>query len=248
MMLGRFRPVAVPLLLLFLSLSMFSQKAEQAFTIVAFGDSITAERNGVVTYSTLLSQELKAKKGKVNVVNAGIGGNTTAHARERFEKDVLSHKPGLVIVQFGNNDAAIDVWKDPPAQAPRVMLEDYESNLVWMITKLKEQKAKVILVTPLPTRWAAKIKELYGKPPYDPNDPDGFNLFNRRYADSVRKIGERMNVKVVDLFQKYYDLDRAGERSMDDLLPDGLHPNSEGHRIEADMLLDVIRKMKLGVK
>ncbi len=228
---------------------MFSQKGENTFTIVSFGDSITAPRAGVVTYSDLLRQELKPKNGKLlDVVNAGIGGNTTQHARERFEKDVLSRKPDLVIMQFGSNDAAVDVWKNPPADRPRVSLEDYEKNLEWMITKIQEQKGKVILVTPPPSRWTEKLKEMYGKPPYAPNDPNGFNYLKEKYIDKMKEVGARKKVSVIDLYSRYFEFEKAEKRPMDELYVDGLHPNSEGHRIEADMLLDTIRKMKLGIR
>ena len=49
------------------------------------------------------------------MINRGVPGNTTSQARARFAADVLDNHPDLVIIQLGANDAAIDVWKDPPA-------------------------------------------------------------------------------------------------------------------------------------
>ena len=43
------------------------------------------------------------------IINAGIGGHNTENARARLQKDVLSKNPDVVIIQFGINDAAIDV-------------------------------------------------------------------------------------------------------------------------------------------
>ena len=45
--------------------------------------------------------------GDAWIVNAGAGSNTTEHGRRRFQSDVLAHKPALVIIQFGINDAAV---------------------------------------------------------------------------------------------------------------------------------------------
>lgn len=84
------------------------------YTIVAFGDSTTAPRGNLVVYSTLLQSELFAQGQPIRVVNSGVGGNTTEVARDRFERDVLAYQPDLVVVQFGINDSAVDVWKKPP--------------------------------------------------------------------------------------------------------------------------------------
>lgn len=50
--------------------------------IVAFGDSTTAPRHGVITYSQILRQKLHA-----TVINAGVPGDTTERARKRFDYD-----------------------------------------------------------------------------------------------------------------------------------------------------------------
>lgn len=238
--------IGVLITFVLMSLATFSQATEsKKVTIVAFGDSITAPRKGVVTYSDVLRETFKQKN--VEVINAGIGGNTTEHAKKRFEKDVLTHSPDLVIIQFGNNDTAVDVWKDPPATSPRVSLTDYIKNLSEMIATLKARNAKVILVTPLPTRWTEKLKGMYGKPPYDPNDPDGFNFLKKEYIAGLRKVGKQNRVPIVDLYSAYYRYARKTGRPMDKLFTDGMHPNDQGQRIEADLLLREIKKLKLGI-
>jgi len=218
----------------------------QQKTIVAFGDSITAPRKNVVTYSDLIRKEVEKKALDVKVVNSGVPGNTTAIAKERFEKDVLAHKPDFVIIQFGTNDAAIDVWKDPPATVSRVHIDVYEQNLRGFITQLKKMGAQVILVTPAPTRWADKLREMYGKPPYDPKDPDGFNIILKDYVQRAREVAKSEKVVLVDLFTAFYKYHEVKGQTMDDLFLDGLHPNSKGQEIEAALLLKKLKKMKVG--
>ncbi len=87
--------------------------------IVAFGDSTTAPRGNLKVYADILRDELTG----VQVINAGVGGNTTSMARLRFEADVLTHAPDLVLIQFGINDSAIDVSRG--AAQPRVSRETY---------------------------------------------------------------------------------------------------------------------------
>jgi lysophospholipase L1-like esterase len=234
-----------PLLIIFTSIIMSVDVIAQQ-TIVAFGDSITAPRKGVVTYSDLLRNEFARKKTEIKVINSGVPGNTTVNGKERFEKDVLAHKPNLVIIQFGTNDAAVDVWKTPPATEPRVAIDVYEQNLRGFITTLKSQGAKVILVTPPPMRWTEKMKGMYGRPPYNPEDPDGFNIILKDYVKVIRRIAAKEKVKLVDLFSEFYKYHKAPGQKMEDLFLDGSHPNSAGHQIEANLLLREIRKMKLG--
>lgn len=103
-------------------------------TIVAFGDSITAFTGWVGM--------LKGELG-TNVINAGIGGNTTNHAMARFEKDVLAYDPDVVILNFGMNDQAIVM----ASGQNNVSLETYEKNYRYFIEELQKNGTRVILVT-----------------------------------------------------------------------------------------------------
>lgn len=218
----------------------------QELTVVAFGDSTTAPRKNVVTYSDVMRDEFKNRNLAIKVINSGVPGNTTAIAKERFEKDVLAYKPNLVIIQFGTNDAAVDVWKTPPEDKSRVAIDVYEQNLRGFIAAVKAQGAKIILVTPAPTRWTDKLKEMYGKPPYKRDDPDGFNVILKDYVQRMRDVAAKEKVVLVDLNKAYYKYHRTKGQTMDDLFLDGLHPNTKGQQIEADLLLEKIKKLKMG--
>jgi lysophospholipase L1-like esterase len=198
-------------------------------TIAAFGDSTTAPRGSLVVYSTILQEELR----NVRVINAGVGSNTTEMARTRFENDVLAHEPDVVTIQFGINDAAVDVWKKPPATKPRVPAERYEANLRHFVETLRARGARVILMTPNPVRWTPKLKEMYGKPPYQPDAPDGFNALLDGYADIVRKVARETGALLVDAGEAFAARGKKPGVSVDGLLPDGMHPNDHGQRLVA---------------
>lgn len=206
------------------------------FTIVAFGDSTTAPRGALTVYARLLQDELTAKGRALLVVNAGVGGNTTEMARARFEKDVLARNPDLAIVQFGINDAAVDVWKKPPATQPRVDLPRYESNLREFVVRLKSAGVRVIVMTPNPLRWTPKLKEMYGRAPYSPDDPDGFNVLLKDYSEAARRVAREEQAALVDIFQAFLDYGTKSGQAVDDLLLDGMHPNEKGHRLIAEAL------------
>lgn len=214
-----------------------AQPAEKPFTLVAFGDSTTAPRGSLAVYATHLQEQLVAGTRPLNVINAGVGGNTTAMARTRFEKEVLARQPDLVVIQFGINDAAVDVWKKPPATEPRVPLAAFENNLREFCTTLKGRGARVVLMTPNPLRWTPKLKELYGRPPYHADEADGFNVLLRDYAGVVRKLAREENVELVDVFEAFVAHGQQMDRSVDELLLDGMHPNERGQSLVAELLV-----------
>lgn len=204
--------------------------------IVAFGSSTTAPRGSLIIYPMIVEWELSDEGRNVTMINSGHGGDNTNTAAARFERDVLAHEPDLVIIQFGINDSAIDVWKN--VTVPRVPIDDYEANIEGFVTALKERGSRVILMTPNPLRWTHKLKELYGKPPYDADDPDGFNLLLTDYAERVQQLAARNEVPLVDSFTLFAEDE---QHTVDELLLDGMHPNDAGHAIEADALLKLIR-------
>jgi lysophospholipase L1-like esterase len=236
-----------------------SAHADALPTLVAFGDSTTAPRGNLVIYANLLQQQLPGTR----VINAGVGGNSTALARKRFEQDVLAHDPALVIIQFGINDAAVDVWQG--ATQPRVSLADYAQNLTFFVQTLvgasrrdAQRGAAVILMTPNPMAWTDELRAMYGKPPYDPNDPDGFNVLLKVYAQKMRDIATAEDVPLVDAYAAFASrgagtprgagispADAVGQ-SVSDLLLDGMHPNAKGHALEAELLLPHVRRLLKG--
>ena len=96
-----------------------------------------------------------------------------------------------MILLFGLNDSAVDVWRN--ATEPRVPMETYRKNLTTMVRTLKADGVKPILVTPQPMHWTEKLKDLYAGPPhhdkspYDAADPLGFNATLVDYVQSSAK-------------------------------------------------------------
>lgn len=207
------------------------------FKIVAFGDSTTAPRGKLAVYADVLREELTKKKLEVVIINAGVPGNTTIQAKARFNKDVLLVEPDLVIIQFGINDAAVDVRRG--AVKPRVSLSDYEANLRYFVAELRACSAKVILMTPNPMAWTAHLRFLYGAEPYHPGDPDGLNVVLRPYAQAVRDIARSSDIILADVLAAYDESKKNGQ-PINAWLSDGMHPNAAGQRLAADLLLPEI--------
>lgn len=213
--------------------------------IVMFGDSTTALRPGAIqkVYSVRVDEALQSVASSLTVHNAGIGGNTTRDARKRFAKDVLQYKPKVIVMQFGINDSAVDVWKNPPAKGSRVPVAEYEANLRAMITEARGQGAKVILMTTNPVRWTSKLRDVYGKPPYLPDAEDGFDVVLTGYNEALRRLAKEMEVPLVDVRAAYPEFATHHQTTIDKLLLDGMHPNDQGHQLVCELLVPAIRKV-----
>lgn len=210
--------------------------------IVMFGDSTTAPRGSLKVYAARVETMLQSIGSSLSVHNAGIPGNTTRDALKRLQSDVLNYKPRIVVMQFGINDSAVDVWKSPPATTPRVPLAEYISNLRRMIAGAQEAKARVILMTTNPLRWTSKLRELYGRPPYDPAAEDGFDSATLAgYNEALRQLAAELKVPLVDVRSAYPDFAAKHQTTVEGMLLDGMHPNDLGQELAAELLVPAIR-------
>ena len=106
-------------------------------SIVVVGDSISAGYGlppGRVWVS-LLADKLKAERYPHRVVNASITGDTTAGGRARLPALLKEHRPAIVVIELGGNDAL-------RGQA----LEGTRANLDTMVAAAQAVGAKVLVV------------------------------------------------------------------------------------------------------
>src|SRR5690606_11126962 len=172
---------------------MQSWDTPDTLTIVAFGNSITAERATIKqVFAQRLPGMLNDKGVKVRVINSGIPGSHTGsvldnnlfkikHGRDRFESDVLSHQPDIVLIGFGTNDSYID--SKMKKGKPRIPLKNYKENLEFFIKQLKSIDSEVILIAP--NILGAKY-------------PDFQNKKLLKYVKTVRKFAKKYNTGLVD--------------------------------------------------
>lgn len=106
-------------------------------TVLAFGDSLTLGYG--VDEDESYPAWLKRLLPNVNVVNAGINGETSAEGLARLEKTLAQHKPRLVLLGLGGNDLL-----------RKLSEEELESNLNRMIERIRAFGAQVVLL-PVPS-------------------------------------------------------------------------------------------------
>jgi acyl-CoA thioesterase I len=112
-----------------------AQAANQRLLVV--GDSLSAEY-GIARGSgwvALLEKRLARDKLPWQVVNASISGDTTSGGRSRLNALLTQHKPALVVIELGANDALRGL--------PLTMTQ---ANLQAMAKAAKAAGAKVLIV------------------------------------------------------------------------------------------------------
>jgi len=105
--------------------------------ILIVGDSISAGYglSGGQGWVDLLAQKLKAGKYPYRVVNASISGDTTAGGRARLPALLKQHRPAIVVIELGGNDALRGA-----------RLAATRDNLDSMVAQAQSVGARVLLV------------------------------------------------------------------------------------------------------
>lgn len=159
--------------------------------IVAFGDSITRGHTlkDETTWPHYLSLSLTDRLGPSapEVFNAGGNGNTTRDGLARIQADVLDKKPGLVLVEFGGNDAGHNPIDYPDKH---VTLQEFERNLRHINDLVANADGRVVFVTFPPVIEA--LRPNGGKHPFfeSAGGPDAFiGIYRQATRKAARELG-----------------------------------------------------------
>lgn len=152
--------------------------------------------------------------GVLPIINKGISGDWAATAVSRFNKDVISLSPRLVVILIGTND----LEKNQP-------IASITKNIEFMVEKAKDHKIRVVLCSLLPTR---------GK--HTKNRPaDQLHDINNQLI----KISDKHRADYVDFYSLLSDQYGYFDKKY---TSDGLHPNQEGYLQMAAALYPVLIK------
>lgn len=140
-----------------------------AATILVLGDSLSAG------YGLQRDQgwvDLLSKKvaGQHQVVNASVSGETSAGGRSRVAALLQQHRPGIVIVELGGNDALRGL-----------SLNTTTDNLSAIVQLSQQAGAKVLLV-------GMQMPANYGK------------AYNEKFSAVYRQVSEQRQVRLMPLF------------------------------------------------
>jgi acyl-CoA thioesterase-1 len=128
-------------------------------TVLVLGDSLSAEY-GLVRgkgWVALLQQRLIDQKIDATVINASISGDTTSGGKARLAPLLSAHRPDVVVVELGSNDALRGL-----------PLSETENNLNAILSAAKDNKARTLLIgMQIPpnygTTYTRQFSQLFGK-------------------------------------------------------------------------------------
>jgi len=190
--------------------------------IVCHGDSLTegADLDVHLRWPSLLQTALD-----VEVINTGIGGDSTAGMLSRFPTDVVRQKPTAVILLGGTND----FWWDLP-------LKSSVSNLYTMAYQAQYYDIVPLFGLPLPLD-VNQAHEQYE------NEPEaGYEkLFSKigRLNSRLKALAHADDITVINFYDLF--LTKAGDVRTDCYLEDGVHPNQNGHQRMAELAASILR-------
>jgi len=171
------------------------------------------DENRVVFFGDSITELWKLADYFVNrpYINRGISGETTSQMLVRFQSDVITLRPKVVVILGGINDLAGNA-------RPRT-LQTIEQNLASMVTLARDNGINVVLASLLPVRAYDTAKD---------SRPDQI----RRLNEWIKQYATEHEVTYLD----YYSA-MADEKGFlkDALSNDGLHPNSRGYKIMAPL-------------
>ncbi|QDV07487.1 GDSL-like Lipase/Acylhydrolase [Planctomycetes bacterium Poly30] len=214
--------------------------------VIAMGDGFVAGTGGKSRgwperLEIMLTERLDGVR--IEVENEAVERDTTVTALHRLRRDVLARDPDVVVLQYGQSDA----WVELPAgeDFPRVAPGAFRSNLVDLVATIEGSGARVILCEPGAMVWTDELRARYGSAPpgididapYDTGDEWGFDRLLGAYAGIVRGVGEELRVPVIAV----HAADRLrGAELVQSWRADGVHASSAGHAWQAEEVADLI--------
>jgi lysophospholipase L1-like esterase len=192
--------------------------------ILVFGDSIAygawdKEGGWVQRLESFLYNKNPLKSSNHNshrvVYNLGISGNSTEEVLKRFEnqtKKILEKKDkSIIIFAIGINDSQFCKNTNEFKTSPKI----FKINIKKLINLAMKFHSKVIFLGLTPVdetetvSW--KMNECYK------------NEYIKNYNETIKYICKENNIYFIEVFNKLI-------KNYKELLKDGLHPNSEGHK------------------
>jgi lysophospholipase L1-like esterase len=207
---------------------------QEGQTVLFIGDSITdcGRRGDAAPYGNgyvraaidLITARYPERQ--IRYVNTGIGGNTVADLRARWQEDAIAHRPDWLSVKIGINDLhrTLECVGAPPETPHSVPPERFEP-LYREILQLAREKtsARLILIDPfyISTTTDGRQGEVLQRLP--------------AYLEIVHRLAEEydaISVRTHEAFQE-----QLRYRPASQFCPEPVHPNLAGHLVIAHTLL-----------
>ena len=204
-------------------------------TVVAFGNSITlaSRQSEEKKWIRLLEAKIKTAYPKLafHFINSGVGGNTSREGLIRIERDVLTHQPDYVLVEFGGNDGTSEVER-------HVSFEEYKLNLYSIRERIVgECSADIVLLTfpPIIDEWHCSNKYPFF------TKWGGRDKLAEQYRQITKAFAKKFDIILVDIDKALREQIMQNNAS-EYILPDGVHLTESGNRVIAETLFLCLNK------
>lgn len=192
---------------------------------IGFGDSITfgyldGEEAPEKGYIPRLESRLQQYYGPSQVINEGFPAEITIQGLHRIKEVISSHSAKFLLLMEGTNDV---IFRD-------ISMDTTAFNLERMILLCQNSGVFPLLSTIPPRKdWEWNFK-YYRERIFSLND-------------KIRRIGEALNIPLVDHFQVFYSYpeEKGGWKSL--LCKDGVHPSVKGYKIMAHTWFEKIKTL-----
>lgn len=192
--------------------------------LLIFGDSIvygawdTDKGGWVQRIKSFLDEEtLSESENEYTIYNLGVSGNTTEDLLERFEFETKQRLKDdgeelIFIFAIGVNDSQFIHSKNNLRFSP----EEYKDNLDKLLNLAQKFSSRIIFIGLTPVDETKTIH-------WD-TDKSYKNEYIQKFNEILRSFCKENNICFIEIFEKLI------KENYQDLLEDGLHPNSEGHK------------------
>jgi endoglucanase len=190
------------------------------------GNSITHE--GRFHHNISLYYATRFPLQRIEFFNCGISGNVTSQIIDRFQNDILIHRPDYVVIMAGMNDVNRNLYTQTPAADPDILirrkmaLDNYKKNLDSLIVLCLNNGVRPVLQTP-------SIFDQTSVQP-KPNYP-GVNDALKACSSYIKEIAGKRHLKVIDywgLMQSVNERMHKKDPAATIVSDDRVHPGDAG--------------------
>ena len=213
-----FSTIFVVLILMFVAIFFISLVLKpKPLTIVCIGDSLTSCGGQDGKYTDWLATFLP----KDTIINKGIGGNTLADGRSRFQKDVMALNPDIVVIALGAND----FWKKERT------IDQLRDDLEYMIKAARDLSMQVV------------IASCFGDRNFKAEKKVEFNPENFTWASQIALMEQMLAQKYACFYVPNMQIDIKPNGKLP-YWQDKNHPNKLGNELVAKRILAAIQNAK----
>lgn len=177
-----------------------------------------------------------AQNFQIEVINSGVGGNTTKDLLKRIDTDVIEHQPDLTILMVGTNDLL--------NSRKMISFEEYRSNLDRIIKAIKASGSDVLLMSSPPVDTAYLFnrhdKAVYTMDPNKKMDSVCVVVNELAIANGVFFLNLQRKFKTRNIPKHNEDL--FIRNPMNSGKADGVHPTELGYNFIAENILQFMKE------